>query len=410
MVSTLATIIVSIVLAFVFSELLVRLKIPRVIGQIAAGIVLGIGAIKGFFFTGSTLEIFSFLAYLGTIFLFFFIGLEINMKRFRDNMNQAALISLLNTSIPFIIGLLIGKFFFGFETIVAVIIGIALSVSSQAISLDVLDEFRMLNTRIGNLIIAAGAVDDVFELVLISGIIMVINAATGVSGLFHVFFNGIVFILIIIAFRRFLVPYLMDKLHDERNPTLLFAGAVMVSLMMAGMAEYLGLDALIGALIAGVLVRQTFLAEGRHGLFEEHNVAKVMHTMAFGFLVPLFFVWVGLNTNISSLFNNFGFSLLLTLIAIVGTVGGTLLAVLITKGSVAEGLMVGWGVNPKGDVELVIASLALQNYLITVDIYSAIILMALITTIISPIVFRYLMKRFYMPSGVKISGRKVNYK
>ncbi len=394
MVSTLATIIVSIVLAFLFSELSVLLKIPRVIGQIAAGIVLSIGFIKGFFFTGGTLEVFSFLAYLGTIFLFFFVGLEINMKRFKENLNQAALISFLNTSIPFIMGLIVGKFFFGFDTIVAVIIGISLSVSSQAISLDVLDEFRMLNTRIGNLIMAAGAVDDVFELVLISGILMVINAATGFSGLFEVFFNGFVFILIIIVFRMFLVPYLIDKLEDEKDPTLLFAGAVMVSLMMAGIAQYLGLDALIGALIAGVLVRQTFLAEGKHGLFEEHNVAKVIHTMAFGFLVPLFFVWVGLNTNISSLFNNFGFSLVLTLIAIVGTVGGTFFAVILTKGTIKDGLLIGWGVSPKGDVELVIATLALQNYLITVDIFSAIILMALITTIISPIIFRLLLKRF----------------
>ncbi len=410
MVSALATIITSIVLAFILSELSVRLKIPRVIGQIAAGIVLGIGAIKGFFFTDNTLEIFSFLAYLGTIFLFFFVGLEINMRRFRENIKEAALISLLNTSIPFIIGLVVSKFFFGLETIVAVIIGIALSVSSQAISLDVLDEFRMINTRIGSLIIGAGAVDDVFELVLISGVLMVINAASGISGLFDVFLNGILFILVIIAFRRFLVPYIIDKLHDEKNPTLLFAGAVMISLMLAGIAEYFKLDALIGALIAGVLVRQTFLAEGRHGLFEEHNVAKIMHTMAFGFLVPIFFVWVGLNTNLASMFNNIGFSLVLTLIAIIGTVGGALIAVLLTKGSFIEGLLVGWGVNPKGDVELVIVTLALQNYLITIDIYSAIILMALITTIVSPIIFRYLIKKYYVPSPAKFSSKKMSYR
>ncbi|MBI2546720.1 cation:proton antiporter [Candidatus Woesearchaeota archaeon] len=395
MVTTLAAVIVSIVLAFALSEVCVRLKIPRVIGQIAAGMVLSISLFKTSFFTPSTLEIFSFLAYLGTIFLFFFVGMEIDMRKFRKHVNQAALISILNTAIPFTAGVLLGIFVFHFEPLVAVIIGISLAVSSQAISLDVLDEFRLIKTRIGGLVIAAGAVDDIFELILISGILMAINATSNISGLFEIFASGIIFILIIIIFRRFLVPFIIDRLDEEKNPALLFAGAVMISLMMAGIAEYLGLDALIGALIAGVLVRQTFLAEGRHGIFEEHSIAKVIHTLAFGFLVPLFFVWVGLNTNVSSMLHNLGFGLVLTAVAILGTVGGTMLAVMLSKGSALEGMTIGWGVNPKGDVELVIATLALQNYLITVDIFSAIILMALLTTLISPIVFRFFIRRFY---------------
>src|SRR3989338_2074445 len=207
MVNALLTTLIALVLAYLISEIFRRFGLPRVIGQILAGVVLGFPIIKGLLFTNEILSIFNFITSIGVILLFFFVGLEINIKQFKRNFKETSLIAVFNTIIPLILGFMAGKFLFNLNNITSLIIGISLSVSSQAISLDILEELKLLKSKVGSLILASGAVDDVFELLLISSILVVFHSTVlGQLSVQKLNFDIIGFVLIVILFRISWIP------------------------------------------------------------------------------------------------------------------------------------------------------------------------------------------------------------
>ena len=395
MANSLLVIFLALVLAYILSEAFRLLKVPRVVGQIMAGIVLGIPIIKNALFTEDISSAFDFITNIGIILLFFFIGLEINIKQFRKNFKESSLIAVFNTIIPLIAGFLAGKFLFGFNSITSLIIGISVSVSSQAISLDILEEVNLLKSKIGNLIIESGTVDDVFELLLVSTILIIFNAVTfGQSSLQKLVFDVVAFVFIIIIFRVSLIPFALKVFEKDKSQSTLFMGALIIVLLMSYIAEVLGIGSLIGALIAGILVRHTLLTGADRKPWRKNELSHSMHIISFGFLIPLFFVNVGLKTNIGEISSNLFLIFVLIIIDVLGTLSGTIIGVMLSKGKFGEGMIVGWGVLPKGDTELVIATLALKSGLITAGIFTAIITVALFCTFLAPIVFRLLVKDY----------------
>jgi Kef-type K+ transport system membrane component KefB len=109
-----------------------------------------------------------------------------------------------------------------------------------------------------------------------------------------------IFVAAIVAFRYLIVPILMNMFAKEKSITHLFTGAIVITLILALVTFYLGLGAIIGALFAGIIVREILLTGKRQKPWEEHNIAKAIHIVSFGFLVPIFFAWVGLNTDITA--------------------------------------------------------------------------------------------------------------
>src|SRR3989338_1457844 len=175
MTNILPAVLIALVLAYLLSEIFSRFGLPRVIGQILAGIALGVPLMREALFTSDVMPVFSFITNIGIILLFFFVGLEINLSQFRKNFRESSLIAVFNTLIPLTAGFLVAKFLFGFGNLTSLVLGISVSVSSQAISLDILEELKLLKSKIGNLIITSGTVDDIFELLLISSLLVVFH-------------------------------------------------------------------------------------------------------------------------------------------------------------------------------------------------------------------------------------------
>lgn len=395
MANPLFVILVALIVAFFLSEIFRYFNLPRVIGQILAGVVLGIPIIRNNLFTNEVYSTFSFITNIGIILLFFFIGLEISAKEFKKNFKESAFIAVFNTIIPLVTGFLVGKLFFDLSTIASLIIGIALSVSSQAISLDILEELNLIKSKIGNLIISAGTVDDVFELLLVSVLLVAFHSASlGETSIQKLIIDIVGFVFIVIIFRFSLIPIALKIFEREKSKSTLFMGALIIVLLMAYVSELAGIGSLIGALIAGILVRQTLLSGVDRRPWRMNEISHSIHIIAFGFLIPIFFVNVGLKTDFSSLSSNLLLVLVLLLIDIIGTVSGTIIGVMLSKGTFHEGLTVGFGVVPKGDTELAIATLALNSGLITIAIFTAIITVDLIATFIAPIIFRFLVRRY----------------
>jgi len=390
-VSPFVMILVALLLAFAISEVLKRtLGVPRVIGQVGAGLILGLAIFQRFLFNQENLDVLSFLANLGIILLFYYVGLETNLSVFKKNIKKSLSISLVNTTLPFIIGFLVMKFVFEFNTIISMIIGVALSVSAQSISIGMLEELKLVKSRLGETIISAGAVDDLIELILVSILLSFFQITVTDVSHTNLILGLFLFVASVIVARVWFIPYTLKFFDREKSSTARFTGSLLIVLLIASLSELFGMGFIIGAMIAGMIVRQTIFKDVQIPDWEEHDIAKSIHIVAFGFLIPLFFVWVGLNTDISTIGANVFFVVILIIIALLGTVGGTTIAVLLNKGTFREGMMIGWGLTPKGDVELGIATLALTAGIITPAIFTSLVVMALFTTLISPLMFKYL--------------------
>lgn len=390
MVQPLVMVLICLVGAYLFSYLLKRIGIPSAVGQIGMGIILSIPLLKSNIFSSQNMDILSFLAHLGVILLFYYVGLETNLNLFTKHLKKSALISAFNTLLPLGLGFVVMKFVLGYSTLVSLIIGVSLSVSAQSISLSLLNELNMVKSKIGAMIITAGAVDDIIELFL----------ATLLLSLFHVTITHLtfssfliditLFLIAIIIARMWVLPFALKFFDREKSSTARFMGSLIILLLIASLSEFLGVGVLIGAMVAGMLIRQTIIKDVVIPNWEEHDIARSIHIIAFGFLIPLFFVWVGINTNVTTITSNIWFIVLLVVIATVGTVGGTIIAILLGGGSLSEGMLLGWGLNSKGDIELILAALALSAGIITTGIFTALVMMSLLTTLISPIIFRKL--------------------
>lgn len=392
-VTPLLMVLVALVLAFLVSELFRRLGLPRAVGQIGAGLILGTAAVKGVIFGEENLSVLGFLAKLGLILLFYYVGLEVNLRGFRKNLKEYALISALNTALPFALGFALMRYGFGQPLLPSLIVGAAVSVSAQAVAMDLLEELKLLKSRLGGLLVSAGAVDDVIELVLMTAMFSVFHVAGGQSGLGVLLVEFAVFVALVLVSRFVVIPRLFKVYGSEHSSTALFTESMIVVLLIATLSEFLGVGALIGAMVAGLIVRQTIFKDLEIPDWEEHDISRSIHIIAFGFLIPMFFVWVGVSTDLGLAASHLGLIALLVVVATVGTIGGTVLALRLNGLSAREGFVLGWGLNAKGDLELVIAIVALDAGLISAEIFTALVVMSLATSIISPVVFKRLALR-----------------
>jgi len=381
MIQTLLAILISLVLAFILSQIFKVFGLPKVIGEICAGLILGISVIK-INFDADALNALNFLASLGIVLMFYYVGLETDFSVATKKIKKSAMISLFNTFLPLILGFVVMKYLVGFDTLSSFIIGASLSVSAQSVSIDILEELRILKSKLGNVIISTGAIDDIIELILITSILTLFYSNVTNITTQHLLVNILLFILIILFSRLVFVPITWKFFDREKSSTARFMASIIIVLVFSLLSELLGIGLLIGAMAAGIIVRQTIIKDKSIPNWEEHDIAKSVHVVAFGFLIPLFFVSVGLRTDLSSILSNLYLIVLFLIIAFIGTIGGTVLAVILNNGTLKEGLLLGFGLSPKGDIELIIITLALQYGIINQPIFSSLVIMSLITTVI----------------------------
>jgi len=395
MAQALLTILVCLVIAYFFGELLHKLKIPRVVGQVGAGLFLSIGVGKEVLCTDESLKTLSFLAHLGIILLFYYVGLEVNFKTVLKTARNSITISLFNTILPLLLGFGLSYFILKLGLIPSLVIGMTLPTAALSISINQLEELRMLKTKIGTLLLSVGMFNDVLQIIIIAVIFSLIQVGTSQSGLLTLFLDMLIFILVVVAARLWFIPSILAFFDKEHSSTARFTASMIIVLLVASLSEVLGLGLIIGALIAGVIVRQTIFKDHLLSSWQEHDIARSVHILAFGFLIPLFFLWTGLSVDFSLVFKETGLILFLAFLSIFGNVAGVMIPMLFTKGSWQEGLLLGIGLSPKGDVELAVAALALEAALISQSLFAVLVMMSVLTTIISPILFRVLAKRYH---------------
>ena len=397
MTTGLLMVFIALSLAFIVSNIIHKMGLPRVIGYLIAGIMLS--AIVKFLPMSWDQTFFSQLADLGIIMLFYFIGLEFDVMPMFRKPGLAVSVSLVNTLLPFIGGFLIMRYLFGLEVLSSVVIAVCMSMSAQSVSVDILEESRKLKSKVGKLIIGIGAVDDLIEMVFVTFLLSWFHVGAENTSLIVFVMQMAAFILVLFFARVWLIPQLLSTFELEHSSTARFSASIIILLLIASLAEVLHISAVLAALFAGILVSQTIIKEERLPNSETKDISRSIHILAFGFLIPLFFVQVGLKSNVFDIVGQNGvLSVMLPILATIGTVGGSMLVLRLSGHKPLESSVISWGLNPKGDFELVLATLALELGIISQGLFTAVIVMSLATTIVSPIVFKRLLSRYRVSS------------
>jgi len=381
---------------YLMSWLFRLIGLPHILGHLTTGLILSIPAISSMIFVEPGAEqLFGSLANLGLIFLLFFIGLKIDISSFIKFSKTSINIAFLSALVPFALGFICGHLF-GLDFFGSVILGASLSVTAEAVSGAILEELKMINTKVGLIILEAGIIDDIFEILMLGAIGTVIQSQgiAGVDGLGSILSDVIVFVGLIYLVRFAFIPVTFKLLGKKPTHSDLFTASFIIVLFMAAIANYLELGTVIGALIAGVIVKQTLLRE--HKREQEVEVTDMVETITFGFLEPVFFIWIAYTADIFGMIGQASdflpMALFITAVASGGKIVGSVLGNSLDGGSIREGILIGWGMNARGAVELIAIKMAYDSSLVGPEIYASIVFMTFVTTIISPILFKAIAK------------------
>lgn len=377
MTETLLGLLIVYVAAQVGAEIAQRLKLPAVVGEIAAGCLVGPSAL-GWVTITEPLEL---LAEIGAVLLLFSVGLETQVDDLKRVGRTATLVGVAGVILPFGLGAAWAKLS-GFTTPQAMFVAAAFVATSAGITARVLHDLGVLERTESRVILGAAVIDDILAMLLL-GVVTAIQGggAINVGGLLLVLVQAVGFVTLIALVGTRMMRRSSPLLDAPINPlsplTLSLAGC----LALAVAASYLGLAAIIGAFLAGMVAAES---QQRHAL--EKQIQAIM-----AFLVPFFFVVTGAKIDLGSLASLpvIGSLLLVTLLAVVGKLVGCGLGARSLGRKPA--LIVGMGMVPRGEVGIIVASLGQQAGVFAESTYAVIIAMSLLTSVIAPPVLKALL-------------------
>ena len=382
------------VVAWAMGSIFTRYGLPFVLGELIAGIIIG-PPVLGLIGPSPAIEL---LAELGIFFVMFHTGMEMDPKELVEHLWPSLAVAVGGFILPFVLGYFTTRAFGGTVN-QALFVGMGISITAIAVQSVILHSLRISTTYIGHIIIGAAIADDILSLIGLSILLGLAKSGTiEAAGLMILIGKVIGFFIFTILIGQFVMPKITAKLHDREGKAFTFAMAA--ALLMAYLAELVGLHLIIGAFLAGQFVRKEIMDEKIH-----HAISDRFYALSYGFLVPIFFASLSFHLHLNWDISFLSFALALTAAAIIGKLVGCGLGYAIFKRNYWEALIVGFGMNGRGAVEIVVASVVLKlsnelltsnpgmDPLLTQDQFSALILMAFITTLMAPLTLKWSVTR-----------------
>ena len=368
-------------------EIFKRIGQPPLVGEILAGLIVG-SAVLGWYEINEGTALF---AEIGVVFLLFRVGLETRLADLLRVGPQAGAVGTLGIALPFIGGVGLGLAF-GLTTEVTVFLAAAMVATSVGITSELLMEQRALGTSSGRVILGAAVIDDVLAMIILATATGMAAGGVSVERIALLLLVALGFIAVVVVggtgvLRR--RPSLLTDPVFARTP---FLPGMIIMLGLAALAAAIGLAALIGAFLAGMVVGES---SERHALEEE--VAPVA-----AFFTPFFFGAIGAQIDLAGLVNPVALGMLVavTLVAVATKFLGSFIGA-ISLGA-RRAVLVGWGMVPRGEVGIVVAGLGLQIGVIEGSIYSIVVAMAVATTLLVPPFMPRLVRWAESPSVVGV--------
>ncbi|NCU02701.1 MAG: cation/H(+) antiporter [Chitinophagaceae bacterium] len=384
----LAQIVTIILVAKLFGWICTKIGQPTVIGEMIAGIVLGPSLIGMYFpefsailFPSQSLGNLQFLSQLGLILFMFIVGMELDLKVLRNKTHEAVVISHASIIIPFALGMGLAYFIYnayapdGVQFLsFALFMGIAMSITAFPVLARIVQERGISKTKLGTVAITCAAADDITAWCILAAVIAIVKAGSVVSS-FYTILMALAYVLLMIKIVRPFLIRIGNIYNSRENLSKPVVAIIFLTLILSAYAtEIIGIHALFGAFMAGAIMPENVK-------FRNLFIDKV-EDVALVLLLPLFFVFTGLRTQIGLLNDPEIWKLtgIIILIAVAGKFIGSALAAKFMGQNWKDSLSIGALMNTRGLMELVVLNIGYDLGVLTPEVFSMMVLMALVTT------------------------------
>lgn len=376
-----------------------RIGQPQVVGEMAAGILLGPSFLGVWapqlyhaLFPPGSLGHLGTLSQVGLLLFMFMVGMEFDPRMLRKEGHAAFLISHVSISVPFLLGALLALYLYprlaeqGVSfTEFALFIGAAMSITAFPVLARILSERNLLRTKVGTVTLACAAVDDVTAWCILAYILAMVRANEAAVSLWTTMGGLTLFVLLMFSVVRRLLRRFETAYRKRGRVSDDMTGLILLFLLAsAAVTEWLGVHILFGAFLFGAMLpkNEGFLLQVREKL---HSIAVVL-------FLPIFFAFTGLRTSLGSIQNPemWFYCLLITAVAVAGKLGGSAVAARISGLSWREAAVIGTFMNTRGLMELVILNIGLDLGIISPTLFSMMVAMALVTTLMTTPVLQWI--------------------
>ena len=364
----------------VFSEVFKRLDLPYVLSLIIGGIIIG-----PVFNVLQVDETVSLMGTVGVIFLMFIAGSHVKLETFTKRHDIFAL-ALLNGTIPFMTGFMLCQMF-GYGLADSLILGIAFVSSSIAVIIPALEKSTLIATRVGQYIVSSTVLEDIGSLLLLAVVLQTFARTTPLP--LPVYIPTLIVLLVVL---KMVIPRVERKYFHKKKGKDLFESELrfifVVLLATVLLFEVLGMHSIVAGFIIGILLSD--LVKGK--------IQEKIHTISYGFFIPIFFIVMGVQTDIFVFTSMANVWLVVAIVAglisskvISGWIGGRLL-----KFSRQESLLIGFSTIPQLSTTLAVAYAALSFNIMSQELISSLVVLSVVTTFIAPLAIRAAVKRIHV--------------
>jgi Kef-type K+ transport system membrane component KefB len=378
------------IVARLFGKLFRWFGQPQVVGEMIAGVVLGPSvfgalapAVSAYIFPPLSLDYLNALSQIGLLLFMFLIGLEMDARLLRGSTRTALLTSHASIVLPFLLGATLAYFFFEYAppapgiafTGYALFLGTAMSVTAFPVLARILHERKLATTRLGAIALACAAVDDVTAWCILAVAVVLVRIGSIGNSIWFTLGGSLLFVAVMILVVRALVRRWLDgRAADRAISQDLVAAMLIFAFASAWTTEWLGIHALFGAFLAGAILPA-------HYPFVRELIRK-LEDLTVVFLLPLFFAFTGLRTQIGLLNDAemWAKTILIITVAVAGKLGGSALAARATGMTWRDAGAIGALMNTRGLMELVVLNIGLDIGVIPPSLFTMMVLMALVTT------------------------------
>lgn len=363
-----------------------KLKQPAVVGEIIAGVLLGpsllgwaMPAFSGFLFPAESLKNLQFLSQIGLAFFMFIVGMELDLHKIRNKAHDAVMISHASIIVPFFLGVWLAYFLFtrfapanvSFLSF-ALFMGIAMSITAFPVLARIVQERKLTHTPLGIMAITCAAADDITAWCILAVVVAIVNAGGVLSAVVTILLAMVFVAVMLMVVRPWLAKATaaqMAKGKEKAAVSLIF----FVLLISAWLAEVIGIHALFGAFLAGVIMPATSIKQLLTDKLEDVSVML---------LLPIFFVYTGLRTHIGLLNHGDLWIVcgMIMLVAVAGKFGGSTITARLMGQTWRQSVSIGALMNTRGLMELVVLNIGFDLGILSPEIFAMMVLMALATT------------------------------
>lgn len=374
-------IILSILIAYI-SRLLGKVGQPALLGEILGGAVIAsLGLYITYFQNLANNQSIAFLGELGGVFLLFEIGLESDLYKLKAHAIYATLVAIVGALIPFVSGYLFAKYFIGNTNEgFCLFFAATLAATSTGISVRIFKEYKLTQTLICQVVLAASVIDDILSLIILT--VITVTVTTGhlsMMALISIPVKLILFFLGLYFFIKHILPKFYKKQDSGSSLVIIIAGCFISSWL----AHMVGMSSIIGAFLAGLFIDKTYMK----------NKYQLIYPFTW-LLVPIFFIYSGLQFDIRALLDPsiVELSIIFSLIAIITKI---IPIFLIPNNRITfiQKLTIGVGMVPRGEIGIIIALMGKELGILSTYYFNVVTLMVIITSIVCPILLNIIIKK-----------------